>query len=173
MKSTDRSPETTSDLDLLSRRIPAFRGYANKPGRRESAEALQAHLLDALTAQRNRLAHLEMKLSAGKKLAATAQVDRALTRIQLFVEDLRSITFAQGLWLEAVALPGDDLLYLYHGEAALFAGVDAVSRGVDEIARALDAGEPPAAGVGDLVDVIEILTERLARRHQAARNLGK
>lgn len=171
MESPKQTVEVTNCEDILSRRIPGFAGYVDKAKRREVDCALRAYVADQLSAQRDRLAGLELKLAVGKNVTTIAEVDRVLTRLQLLIEGLRSSAIDYQPWLEADALPEDDLKYLYECELSLLAGADSVATGVHQLSATIDRSEPLAACAGDLISWFEILAERFCRRQKAARNL--
>ncbi|MBI4321670.1 MAG: hypothetical protein HY675_24510 [Chloroflexi bacterium] len=163
----------TDQSQILPRRISDFVAYANKANRREAEQELMACLGDRLAQQRNRLGGLELRLAARDRLTAIAEVDRVLLRVQLLIEDLRAIGAEHHAWFEADALPEDDLETLYRCDLSLLSGVDALAEAIGELSLAVDGEESLAARTGDLVDLLDLLNERLGRRRKAIQILSR
>lgn len=155
-------------MNTTSAYIPGFQGYASREVRAQAERSLRAHLAKELTAQRDRLAEVEVDFLA-RDDHRFAEVDRAVWEMQLTIDVLDDSEGGTGPWLSRTKLRDEDLQLLHQIDLALLRGGDEVRGKTDEIVASYRAHQSLAASVGDLVYILLDMTDKIEQRKEIIR----
>jgi hypothetical protein len=159
-------------LERLIGKVPGYKGYKDKELRREADKLLRMQVAARLDDQRKRLAELQMQLIDQAKIEYLDDVERAVMKLQVLIDRIRTASYGYaGLW-DAVKVKEDqlDALYSYDNKMLDFAGV--IASDVDKLTSALDSEADIKEPLTDLITTIEATDQTFGHRHEAILQAG-
>lgn len=150
-------------LERLTGVIPGYKGYKEKELRREADKLLRMHLARRFEEQRGRLTGVQSRLVEAGELKAVVALERAMIRLQLLIDRLKTAAYGHAGLFDAVKVKQEELDALYDYDYVLAAGVDRLSEKIDSLAAAT-AAEVIAAAGEDLVSVLEEINTTFSKR---------
>ncbi len=150
-------------LERLVGVIPGYRGYKEKELRREEDKLLRVHLAQRFEEQRGRLTKIQSRLTDAGQLKAVVALERAMMRLQLLIDRLKTAAYGHAGLFDAVKVKQEELDALYNYDYALHDGVAQVSGKIDKLSAATDETVIIAAAE-DLVGALEGINEAFSRR---------
>ncbi len=150
-------------LERLAGVIPGYKGYKEKELRREADKLLRMHLVRRFEEQRGRLTGVQSRLVEAGELKAVVALERAMMRLQLLIDRLRTAAYGHAGLFDAVKVKQEELDALYDYDYVLAAGVDRLSEKLDSLAAAT-AAEVIAAAGEDLVSLLEEINTTFSKR---------
>ncbi len=159
-----RVAEGLGGLEKLMKGIPGYRGYKEKEVRREADKLLRMHLARQFEEQRGRLSEVQVQLTDKGQLAAVATLERAMMKLQLLIDRLKTASYGYAGWFDAVKVGEKELDTLYAFDNALADGVAQVAKAIDGLAAAATKDEDPTAMANDLVATLEQINGTFSKR---------
>lgn len=151
-------------LEKLVASIPGYKGYKEKELRREADKLLRMHLARQFEEQRGRLSGVQVKLTEKRQLATVATLERAMMKLQLLIDRLKTAGYGYAGWFDAVKVREEELDALYAFDSALADGVAQVAEAIDGLAAAATKDEDPTAMANDLVATLERINGTFSKR---------
>lgn len=151
-------------LERLMKVIPGYRGYKEKEVRREADKLLRMHLVRQFEEQRGRLSGVQAQLTEKRQLATVATLERAMMKLQLLIDRLKTASYGYGGWFDAVKVREEELDALYTFDSALADGAAQVAEAINGLAAAATKDEDPTAMANDLVATLEQLNGTFTKR---------
>jgi len=158
-----RVTDARETLERLAGAIPGYDGYKEKELRREADKLLRMHLARRLEEQRGRLTAVQSRLVEVGELKAVAALERAMMRLQLLIDRLKTAAYGHAGLFDAVKVKQEELDALYNYDYTLAEGVDRLSEKLDSLATAT-ATEVIAAAGEDLLSLLEEINTTFTRR---------
>ncbi len=159
-------------LERLAGAIPGYKGYKEKELRREADKLLRMHLARRFEEQRGRLTGVQSRLVEAGELKAVVALERAMMRLQLLIDRLKTAAYGHTGLFDAVKVKQEELDTLYNYDYALAEGVDRLSEKLDGLAAAT-AAEVIAAAGEDLVSLLEEINTTFSRRMDVILSLAE
>lgn len=159
-------------IERLMSNIPGYKGYKARELRREADKLLRTQIANKLDDQRKRLAELQMQLVSQAKIEYVDDLERAVMKLQLLIDRIRTASYGYaGLW-DAVKIREDqlDVLYDYDNKMLDFAGV--IASDVDKLTSAIQAEGDIGEAITDLITTIEATNQTFGHRHEAILQAG-
>ena len=154
-------------LQELATSIPGYIGYSERERRREADKRLRMELARRYDEQRMRLGDLQAKLVSRGQLEALDDLERAVMKLQRFVDRLKTASYGYAGWFDAPTIREEELDQLYTFDQSLAEGVVQVAQGIDGLASALEKGE----GIEETLDRLTATLDRLNTRFDQRREL--
>lgn len=143
--------------------VPGYKGYKAKELRREADKLLRLQVARGLEEQRRRLNQVQVQLASAGRLGALVLLDRALMRLQLLIDRLKTASYGYAGLFAAVKVKEAELDALYDYDASLLGSVDKVSGLIDVVAAATADADVSKAG-GDLLLALDEANEVFSKR---------
>lgn len=143
--------------------VPGYKGYKDKEVRREADKLLRLQVARGLEEQRRRLNRVQVQLTSAGRLAALLLLDRALMRMQLLIDRLKTASYGYSGLFASVKVREEELDALYEHDAALLASVDKVKELIDAAAAAGTDEEVTKVG-NALLDALDEANEWFGKR---------
>jgi len=140
-----------SGLEKLVSSIPGYGGYKQKDLRRDADKVLRLFVAGKLDEQRRRLSDLQLQLISGGQLNLTGELDRAVQKVQLLVDRIKTATYGYAGFFDAVKVQEPQLDALYAFDSALLEEVGKVAAAVNALAAALAAKQGAAEAIAAAV----------------------
>jgi hypothetical protein len=159
-------------LEQLVSKVPGYKGYKEKELRREADKLLRMQIAAKLDDQRKRLAELQMQLVNQAKIEYVDDLERAVMKLQLLIDRIRTASYGYaGLW-DAVKIKEDqlDALYDYDNKMLDFANV--IASDVDKLTSAIQEEGSIGEAITDLITTIEATNQTFGHRHEAILQAG-
>lgn len=134
-------------LERIADKIPGFRGYLDKEKRRDADKLLRDSIAARFDAQLRRLPEVQMQLLTGAGLEFVDDVERASTKLQTFIDRVKTTPRGYAGFFDAVKVKEDDLERLYHWDEQLLTEADKIAAAVD----GLDAAVASSGEIGPAV----------------------
>jgi hypothetical protein len=143
--------------------VPGYKGYKEKEVRREADKLLRLQAARGFEEQRRRLNRVQVQLASAGRLGALVLLDRALMRLQLLVDRLKTASSGYAGLFAAVKVKEAELDALYDYDATLLGNVDKVKGLIDAVAAAGTDAEVAKAG-NDLLLALDEANEAFSKR---------
>jgi hypothetical protein len=143
--------------------IPGYKGYKEKEVRREADKLLRMQVARGFDEQRRRLMGVQANLVSAGRLNAVLLLDRAVGKLQLLVDRLKTASYGYSGVFSAVKVREAELDALYAFDEALLSGVEKVKGCVSKVTAAGNEEELTAAG-NCLVQVTDEVNETFGQR---------
>lgn len=153
-------------LDRLIQSIPGYKGYAQKNERREADKLLRTYIAEQMASQQRRLTELQLQLISNGELALVDDLDRAIKKIQLFVDRIRTATYGYAGFFDAVKVKETQLDALYDFDNAMLNEVAKVSTAVDQLEAAVAGNEDVSGTILHCVAVTQDVNYTFDRRQE-------
>jgi hypothetical protein len=113
--------------------------------------------------QRRRLNRAQVQLTNAGRLGALVLLDRAMMRLQLLIDRLKTASYGYAGLFAAVKVKEAELDALYDYDASLLGSVDKVKGLIDAVAAAATDADVAKAG-NDLLQVVDEANEAFSKR---------
>ncbi len=123
-------------LEGLVKDLPGYKGYKEKEVRREADKLLRMKVGRALEEQRQRLNSIQVALTNAGRLNVLVPLDRALMRLQLLIDRIKTASYGYAGLFDAVKVKEVELEALYNFDSTLLESADRVKALIDPIAAA-------------------------------------
>lgn len=161
-----RVSDDRNAFQRLMGKIPGWKGYQQKEMRRDADKLLRMQIANEYDLQRQRLNEVKVALVNNGKLMAITPIERAMNKLQLFIDQLRTATYGYSGWFDAVKVDEDALDMVYLFDTDLADGVDMVARCIDGVNTALNASGDINAAANQLIQTIDSLNTRFSQRQE-------
>ncbi len=143
-------------LEEMVKDIPGYKGYKEKEVRREADRLVRLKVARGFEEQRRRLNSIVAELANAGRLRVLMALDRALMRLQLLIDRLKTASYGYAGLFDAIKVREAELDALYDYDAALVDSVDRVKALIDAVAAAEKDEEVTEAGNALLAALDEI-----------------
>jgi hypothetical protein len=143
-------------LEEMAKDLPGYKGYKQKEVRREADRLVRLKAAREFEEQRRRLNSVAVQLTNAGRLRVLMTLDRALMRLQLLVDRLKTASYGYAGLFDAIKVREAELDALYDYDAALLDGVDKVGTLIDGLAAAEEDEEVTKAGMALLAELDEV-----------------
>jgi hypothetical protein len=154
-------------LERLGGKLPGFRGYLVREKRRDADKLLRDAIAQRFEAQLRRLPDLQMQLVSAGRIEYVDDVERAVTRLNTFVDRVKTTPRGYAGFFDAVKINEDELEQLYQWDTQLLDEADQIALSVDALAAAIGGTGDTGAAVRDLVASSAAVNELYSKREQA------
>ena len=137
--------ESRNLLEKLASKIPGFSGYMEREGRREADRLLRDTIANRYDEQLRRLSNIQMQLLTGGGIEYVDDVQVAATRLQTFIDQVRTAAYGYGGLFGAIKINEAELIKLYNFDYALLENVDKLAAAVDNVETSVGSDGLPAA----------------------------
>jgi hypothetical protein len=162
-----RVAQGITGLEKLAGIIPGYKGYKEKEQRREADKLLRMQLARQFDEQRTRLSRVQVQLTDKGRLASIVVLERAMMKMQLLIDRLKTASYGNAGFFDAVKVREQELDALYAFDGSLADGVTKVSGILDQLADAVTKDQDPSTAANDLVAVLESLNDTFSKRQDA------
>jgi hypothetical protein len=163
----DKVESERGTLERLGRKIPGFRGYLAREKRRDADKLLRDAIAQRFEAQLRRLPDLQIQLVSAGRIEYVDDVERAVTRLNTFVDRVKTTPRGYAGFFDAVKVNEDELERLYQWDMQLLNEADKIALSVDALAAAIGGTGDTGAAVRDLVASSAAINELYSKREQA------
>ena len=150
-------------LEGLVKNLPGYKGYKEKEVRREADKLLRVKVARALEEQRQRLNSILVTLTNTGRLDVLLPLDRALMRVQLLIDRVKTASYGYAGLFDAVKVREVELEALYNFDAALLESADRVKALIDAIAAA-ERDEDVVKAANTLLAALEEINTTFSKR---------
>ncbi|MFQ6058569.1 MAG: DUF4178 domain-containing protein [Anaerolineae bacterium] len=150
----------------LATSIPGYIGYSQRERRREADKRLRMELARRYDEQRGRLGDLQAQLVREGQLEALDDLERAVMKLQRFIDRLRTASYGYAGWFDAPTIQEEELDQLYTFDQSLAEGVGQVAQGIDGLASALEKGKEIGEVLSRLTATLDGLNTRFDQRRE-------
>ncbi len=158
-----RIESARNKVEEMVKDIPGYKGYKDKEVRREADKLLRLQVARRFEEQRRRLNNIQVQLTNAGRLGVLVTLDRALMRLQLLIDRLKTASYGYAGLFDAVKVREAELDALYNYDAALMDHVDKVKALIDGIAAAKKDEDVAKAG-NALLEALEEVNETFSKR---------
>ena len=153
-------------LERLADKLPGFRGYLDKEKRRDADKLLRDTIAAHFEAQVRRLPDLQMQLVTAGGLEHVDDVERAVTKLNRFVDRLKTTPRGHAGFFDAIKVKEDDLERLYRWDEQLLGEADKIAVAIDALGAAIDAKSDVGPAVRVLVAAGAAINELYSQRER-------
>jgi len=147
--------DSKGGLETLASKIPGYRGYKEKEGRRAADKLLREHLASQLNEQQRTLAELQRDLLEGGGLLLMDDLERAVTKVQNLADKVRTASYGYAGLFDEIKVKEEELDALYDFDESLLGYVSAIQAAIDALVAAMDASGDVKAAIRDVVSAAE------------------
>ena len=151
-------------LQRLGAKIPGFRGYIEKETRRDADKILRDTITDKFNVQARRITQLQMDLVSSAKLEYVDDMERAATKLKLFVDRVKTTPRGYAGFFDAVQVKEEQLEQLYQWDLQLVEEAEKYAGAVDATAGAIGSDADIPTAVRALIDATAQLNELYSKR---------
>jgi hypothetical protein len=159
-------------LESLVAKVPGYGGYKDKELRREADKILRMEVADKFDDQRKRLSELQMQLVSTAQLEFVDDLERAVSKIQLLIDRIKTATYGYAGLFDAVKVKEEQLDALYEFDNQMLFFVDDVAAAVDQVESAISAKEGIGGAISELVSVANEANVTFGHRQEAILQAG-
>src|SRR5512137_524818 len=109
----DRIQKAYNTVEQKMKDVPGYKGYKEKEVRREADKLLRLQVARGLEEQRRRLNRVQMQLTNAGRLSALVLLDRAMMRLQLLIDRLKTASYGYAGLFSAIKVKEAELGALY------------------------------------------------------------
>ncbi len=143
--------------------LPGYKGYKEREVRREADKLLRLQVARGFEEQQRRLNRVQVQLVNTGRLGGLVLLDRAMMRLQLLVDRLKTASYGYAGLFSAIKVKEAELGALYEYDASLLGSVDKIKGLVDAIAAATTDADVSKAG-NDLLLALDEANEVFSKR---------
>ena len=159
----DRIQKAYNVVEEKMKDVPGYKGYKAKEVRREADKLLRLQVARGFEEQQRRLNRVQVQLASAGRLGPLVLLDRALMRLQLLIDRLKTASYGYAGLFAAVKVKEAELDALYTYDASLLSGVDQVKGLIDTVAAATTDADVTKAG-NDLLVALDEFNEAFGKR---------
>ena len=166
---SDLFDQVTEDQDPLTKlvsKIPGFGGYIERESRRAADKLLRESTADRYQEIWKKIGELQKDLAGQSKLEFLDDLENAAMKVQTFMDKIRTASYGNSGFFDAIKINQDELARLYAFDLALLERADEVQRALDNVASSIGEDGMPAA-VGHLVSLSRDLVIAFEKRSEA------
>jgi hypothetical protein len=152
-------------LEKIAGMIPGFGGYLEKETRRDADKLLRDTVVNRYGEQLNRISVLQTQLISGGGIEHVDDLQDAATRLQRFIDMVRTAAYGYGGFFDAVKVKEEELAKLYAFDAALLDNAAKVAAAVDTVEASIGGDGLPAA-IRNLVTIVTDCNTTFERRKE-------
>ncbi len=130
---TEKIQSSQNKFEELVGRLPGYSGYKRKEQRREADKLLRMHVAREGEQVLERINELQDQLSREGELRLLMVFERAVTKLQLLIDRLKTASYGYAGVFDALKVDEDVLDRLYAYDQELLQGVDEVAGLLDEL----------------------------------------
>ena len=161
---TEKVQASQRKLEELAGRLPGFGGYKRKEQRREADKLLRMHVARKGQDLLGRINEVQEELSREGKLRLLMVLERAMTKLQLFIDRLKTASYGYAGVFDALKVDEDVLDRLYTFDQDMLQGMEEVGGLIDELEQLEgsdeDMNELAEQLVNKLVDLNNTFSQR-------------
>ncbi len=150
-------------LEQLAKDLPGYKGYKAKEVRREADKLVRLRVARGFEEQRRRLNAIQMQLTNAGRLGALVTLERALMRLQLLIDRLKTASYGYAGLFDAVKVKEAELDALYNFDAAMMDSVEKVRVLIDAVGIAEKDEDVVKAG-NALLEALEEINTTFSKR---------
>ena len=154
-------------LEKLMAKLPGFKGYKQKELRREADKLLRMEVAAKLDEQRKRVADLQMQLITGGQIEWLDDLERAVMKLQLLIDRIRTASYGYAGLFDAVKIKEDELDALYDFDNRMLDSVAEIATAVDKVTSAVSAQEAVGVAIAALILEAEQANLTFGHRNEA------
>ena len=159
-------------LEGLVAKIPGYKGYKDKELRREADKLLRMEVASRFDDQRKRLNELQMQLISQAQIEFVDDLDRAVTKIQLLIDRIKTASYGYAGLFDAVKVKEEQLDALYQFDSQMLDSVGSVAADIDRLTSAIVAGEGIGDAIRALVGTVDEANQAFGHREEAVLQAG-
>jgi hypothetical protein len=163
---TEKIQSSQNKLEQLANKIPGYAGYRQKEQRRDADKILRMHVASQYDEQLDNLNRIQNELVTAGDLTGMMLLERAVSRLQLLVDRIRTASYGYAGLFDAVKVDDAALDKLYDFDNAMADGVAGLSTILDQITSAVAAGGPVQEPGKALAQELERLHRTWSERQQ-------
>jgi hypothetical protein len=161
---TEKVQASQNKLEQLASKIPGYAGYKKKEQRREADKLLRLQVAQRYEEQLSRLNEILYNLTMQGELRAIVLLERAVMKLQLLIDRIKTATYGYAGLFDAVKVDEDALDRLYDFDEAMLSGVDQVAEILDRLSAKVQGEEPTLAEANELITALESLNNTFSQR---------
>jgi hypothetical protein len=161
----DKIKDSQGLLGKIASVIPGFSGYMNRETRRDADKMLRETIANRYSEQLSRISALQVELVKSGGIDWVDDVQEAATRLQRFIDMVRTAAYGYSGLFAAVNVNEDALAKLYQFDVALLENVSKVAAAVDNVEASI-GGDGMAAAVRHLSSVMVEANTTFERRKE-------
>jgi len=154
-------------IEELAGKIPGYKGYKQKELRREADKLLRTTLATQLSDLRTKLTGLQLDFLGKGKLALVDDLERAVGKLQILIDRLRTASYGYAGLLDAVKIKEKELDALYDFDTQLLTFVPKIDEGIAGVAAALKANGDLEGAIASLTGVLQEMDITFDHRQEA------
>lgn len=139
-------------LEKIASKIPGFGGYMEKETRRTADKMLRDTIVNRYSEQLRRIESLQTELLSSGGLEHLDDMQVAFTRLQTFVDQVKTAAYGYTGFFDAVKVDEDALAKLYAFDNELLENVNKVTAAVDTVQTSI-GGDGLKAAIRNLTTV--------------------
>lgn len=153
-------------LEKLVDKIPGFHGYMEKEARREADKLLRDTIANRYGEQLDRIGMLQTQLIAGGGLEYVDDLQDAATRLQRFIDTVKTAARGYSGFFDAVKVKETELAKLYAFDNALLDNAGQIAQAVDGVEAAINSNESIPAAIRKLTSLVAECNTTFERRRE-------
>ena len=165
----DKIKDSRGLLGKIASVIPGFSGYMNRETRRDADKMMRETIANRYSEQLARISQLQVQLVSSGGIDWVDDVQDAYTRLQRFIDMVRTAAYGYSGLFAAVNVNEDALAKLYQFDLALLENVSKVAAAVDNVEASV-GGDGMAAAVRHLSSVMVEANTTFERRKEVLMN---
>jgi hypothetical protein len=145
---SDLLDQVTADQDPFRKlvgKIPGFAGYIDRENRRSADKMLRESIADKFEAVRKKLGNVQKDLAAAKDLGHIDDLEGAATKLQTFIDKVRTASYGNSGFFDAIKINADELGKMYQFDLELVTKAEEMDRAVDNVAASVGTDGMDAA----------------------------
>ena len=165
---SDLYQQVSDDQDVfrkLAGKIPGFSGYVERENRRAADKLLRESIVDKYMEIWKKVGEMQKDLADKQDFEYLDDLDGAATKLRTFVDKVRTASYGETGFFDAVKIKSPELQRLYEFDLALVNKADDLSKAVDNVKAAM-GGEEMAAPVDQLVTLSRDLVTTFDQRSE-------
>jgi hypothetical protein len=151
-------------MERIAGKIPGFKGYLAKEKRRDADKLLRDAIAARFETQVRRLPEIQMQLVNGGGILFVDDMERAVTKLNMFVDRLKTSVRGYAGFFDAVKVKEDDLERLYRWDEQLLGEADKIAAAIDAVSAAASSGGDAGAAVQGLIGAATAINELYSQR---------
>ncbi len=160
----ERVQRSQNKVEALMDKIPGIGGYQRKEKRRDADKLLRDHVARQLEEQLSRLANVQRTLTEAGDLSATLKLERAVTKLQVLIDRIKTASYGYAGLFDAVKVDEDVLDRLYQFDEAMLENLDELASRIAQLETAALSGGDTAVSTNELILLLEKLNNTYSQR---------
>ncbi len=161
---TEKIQASQNKIEELAGKIPGYAGYKAREKRREADKLLRLHVAKQYESQMSRLQDIQGRLVAEGQLGALYALERAVMRLQLLIDRIKTASYGYAGLFDAVKVDEAALERLYDFDRAMLDGVEGLASKLDALDEAVGSGESASTASAALLEELRALNDTFSQR---------